>query len=172
MAPGVALLRHAFSRHTSLSVKPAMKIERKIPFPMSQTLENSWLGASKMSAFAQLPNSSKDQAIAKFLRSRRPDLFDTNFIGDFLIWSLGKPCPASCPEIRSPATPVDLRMSPHLHRAVQSIACGMDYTTTPDPLWTAVLRLRTSNADSFDFGMVADGLSYYLASLELQAQPE
>jgi hypothetical protein len=149
-----------------------MKIERKIPFPMSGKLESSFLGASRMSSFSQLPETARDRAIANFLRHRRPDLFDMNFLGDYLVWTLGSPCPASSPENRSTATPVDLRMSPHLYRAVQRIACGMDYTATPDPFWSAVLRLRACNAEAFDFAVIADGLSYYLASLELQAPPD
>jgi hypothetical protein len=48
----------------------------------------------------------------------------------------------------------------------------MDLTVTPDPLWTAVLRLRSCNAEVFDFSTVADGLAFYLASLELQEPPE
>lgn len=169
---GVALLRHAFPRHTSIPSKVTMKIERRIPFPMSQKMESSFLGASKMSSFATLPELNRDRAIAKFLRHRRPDLFNMNFLGDFLIWTLGAPIPGSCPENGSTAKTVDLRMSPHLHRAVQRIACGMDYTATPDPTWSAVLRLRSSNEEVFDFCTVADGLAYFLASLELQAQPE
>jgi hypothetical protein len=63
-------------------------------------------------------------------------------------------------------------MSGHLLQAVTKLTRGMDYTAAPDPTWTAVLRLRASNANSFDFGMVADGLAYYLACLELQAPPD
>jgi hypothetical protein len=149
-----------------------MNLERKIPFPMSPTLEATWLGASRMASFANLPELNRDRAIALFLRHRRPDLFHVNFIGDFLLWTLGKPCPARSLENQSPVTAVDLRMSPFLHRAVQRIAFGMDYTATPDPFWSAVLRLRACKAEAFDFAVIADGLAFYLASLELQAPPE
>jgi hypothetical protein len=149
-----------------------MDLERKIPFPMSATLESSWLGASRMANFANLPEATRDRAIAIFLRHRRPDLFDSNFVGDYLVWCLGKPCSAHFSENGSTVKPVDLRMSPFLHGAVQRIASGMDYTATPDPIWTAVLRLRSCNAEAFDFAVIADGLAYYLACLELQTSPE
>ena len=138
---------------------------------MSGKLESSFLGASRMSSFSQLPETARDRAIAKFLRSRRPDLFDTNFLGDYLLWSLGDAKPACFSEFGSPENAVDLRMSGHLHGAVTKLTRGMDYTATPDPIWTAVLRLRACNADAFDFSIIADGLAYFLASLELQTAP-
>ena len=139
---------------------------------MSQRLEMSFLGASRMSAFETLPEPMKDRAIAKFLRNRRPDLFDTDFLGDFLLWTLGSPCPVRSKETGSTAKPVDLRMSAFLHEAVRNITSAMDLTVTPDPLWTAVLRLRSCNANSFDFSNLADGLAYFLACLELRAPPD
>ena len=138
---------------------------------MSHRLEISFLGASKMSAFANLPEPMRDRAIAQFLRSRRPDLYDLNFLGDFLTWSLGTPNPAFT-ETRSTANAVDLRMSGHLLQAVRKITMAMDYTSTPDPLWSAVLRLRASNENSFDFSNLSDGLAFFLASLELQIAPD
>ena len=125
-----------------------------------------------MSVFSQLPEARKDITIAQFLRSRRPDLFDLIFIGDFLLWTLGSPCPVRSKETVSTAKPVDLRMSAFLHEAVRNITSGMDYTATTDPTWSAILKLRNSNANSFDFSVIGDGLSYYLASLELQEPPE
>jgi hypothetical protein len=139
---------------------------------MSQKMESSFLGASKMSSFATLPELNRDRAIAKFLRHRRPDLFNMNFLGDFLIWTLGAPIPGSCPENGSQVTPVDLRMSCHLLGAVTKLTRGMDYTATPDPTWSAILKLRSFNANAFDYSNLADGLAYFLACLELQTSPE
>ena len=139
---------------------------------MSRKLENAWRAVFNMADFIDLRDTSKDRAVATFLRHQRPDLFDMDFAGDCLLWYMGMPRAAKNQAKRPPENPLGLRMSEQLRAAVAGLTSEMDPAMTPDPTWEAILVLRANNGAAFDLRNAGDSLAYFPAGLDMPAEAE